>query len=154
MALRWHAFFALFGQTPERVNNPLHKEIIMPKTRTEKRTVVGRVVNVSAPRAWEGESVINVDIELRGVPERTFVDLAFWGAEAAKLIKGKRLNDEMTKWIKFQDPIRPGVYVRATGGYKVKSWKPTKSKKLPKTVKKGQLSIYSHEQVQIIRLPK
>jgi hypothetical protein len=81
------------------------------------------------------------------------VDLALYGQEAIALLQGKRLNPEMTAWEQFQPALKKGTNIRANGPYELTKWKPTKSKKLGKLVKKGKIAIYSHEQLAVINLP-
>jgi hypothetical protein len=140
------------GETPIK-GLTQNKENIMAKAKKlERRTIIGKVVSISPQKIYDGEPVVNVDVLVPG-SEKVYVDLAFWGMEAIALLQGKKLNDELTDWVQFQPRVTKGARVRATGSYKIKSWKATKSKKIAKVQKKGQIAIYSHEQLTVVTLP-
>ena len=124
------------------------------KKKTEKRTITGKVRSISVKRVFDGESVVNVDVEIPSPDARTFIDVALWGQEALGLLYGKRLNDDASAWVRFQPAITVGARVCVTGSYSVKTWKPTKSKSLGKVVKKGYIPVYDSIQVRVLTLPK
>ena len=124
------------------------------KLKTEKRTIVGKVRNIAKKRMFEGEGVINVDIEIPSPDSRVFVDVAFWGTESHAILQGKVLDDEKDAWVKCKTPVTVGARLRVTGNYSVKSWKPTRSKKLGKVVRKGYIPVYDATQIEVRALPK
>ena len=124
------------------------------KVKTERRTIVGKVKTISEEREHNGQKVVNLDIEIPSPETRVFVDVALWDQEGIALLQGKRLNDDATAWVKFQPPITVGARLSVTGSYRMKDWKPTKSKAMPKTVKKGYIPVYDSAQLRVITLPK
>lgn len=100
-----------------------------------------------------GSEVINLDILVRG-SNKVYTDVALWDEEAHALLDGQRLNEDMTAWENFQPPIKIGTNVMATGRFEWRKWKATKSKAIKKNQKKGHISVYSHEQLKVIALPK
>ena len=122
-------------------------------TKGIKTTVTGVVVDISEKKEHDGDEVINVDIRLEGSEANSYIDLAFWGLRSHALLQGKKLSADATKWEVFQPEVKKGALVEATGFMRIKSWKPTKSKTMKKMVKKGQISIYSHDQLKVKVLP-
>lgn len=117
----------------------------------ERRTFVGRVASISPIRPTKnGESEVqNVDIAVLTDGLKIYVEIAFWDAEGIALVRGLRLTEDLTKWEKFQDPIKVGTTLRVTGPYQMKKWS---GKKL-KNQKKPSVSVYNHTQIAVVRLP-
>ena len=122
--------------------------------KTERRTIIGRVARVEDAREYEGDVVINIDIETPGQNPRVFTDVALWGQEAHALLQGKRLSEDLTEWVQFQAPVKVGARVQVQGSWSLRSWKATKGKSKGKTIKTGYIPVYSHEQLRVVTLPK
>jgi hypothetical protein len=130
-----------------------NKENIMAKAKKGvKTTVTGTIVDVSKLKFHNGQEVRNVDIILRGGAKKTYVDIAFWGRKAAALVEGKKLSANGKKWEVFQEALRKGLIIEVEGFMVMKDWTPTKSKKLPKKIKKPQIAVYSRHQLKIEQL--
>ena len=114
------------------------------KAKTEKRTIIGRVARVDDPREYQGDIVINIDVETPWQNPRLFTDIALWGQEAHALLQGKKLSADMSKWEQFQAPVKVGARLCVTGNWSLRSWKATKGNSKGKTIKKGYIAVYSH----------
>ena len=124
------------------------------KATTERRTIIGRIARIDDAREYEGDIVINIDVETPGCNPRLFTDIALWGQEAHALLQGKRLSEDMSEWVQFQAPVKIGARVCVTGSWSLRSWKATKGKSKGKIQKKGYIPVYSHEQLRVVTLPK
>ena len=98
MALHCHTSFAFFGQNPKKGTKPKQEDIMTKAKKTERRTIIGRVARVEDAREYEGDVVINIDIETTVRNPKSF-QMSHSGDRKCRPSQGKRLSEDLTVWV-------------------------------------------------------